>query len=188
MAEMKSWLGMIDSNRKLLERKTGLDAGAWAERARGQGITSREALFSWLKAQGVAGYSAMAIEWELFGYPEYFLRSADELYESQYADRPNLRPIADRLLEWALTADGVEIQLRKTYASLQTGRRKFAQISPTNKTTVDLFFRVDIPDEPRLEPAKVRDDPFNRRIRLRTERDVDDAVFRALAIARDESL
>ena len=38
---------------------------------------------------------------ERFGYPDFFLSSADELIDGQYADRPQLRPIFDALIEAA---------------------------------------------------------------------------------------
>ncbi|NJC23473.1 hypothetical protein BJ994_002549 [Arthrobacter pigmenti] len=189
MAEMKSWQSMVESNKALLLRTTGHDVGTWVERARVAGVDSREALLAWLASQDITGYSAIAVEWELLGYPETFLRSAEELLAGQYADRPALRPTADRVLAWAVAAENVEIQLRKTYASLQTPRRKFAQLTPTNKTTVDLFFRTAIASEPRLEALTPRaDDPFRYRVRLKSENDVDDALLATLNAARDESL
>jgi hypothetical protein len=187
MSEIRSWQPMVDTNAARLLRTTGRTPAEWATAAREAGITGRDELSHWLKDQGVTGYNLMSVDWEVFGLPEFFLRSADELYDGQYADRPLLKPIADRLLLWAAETLGTVIQMRKTYVSLQTSRRKFAQVTPTTRTAVDLFFRLAVPDLPGLEPVRTSD-PFAWRIRLRREEDVDDAVRRALSAALEDSL
>lgn len=178
---------MVDANAARLLRTTGRTPAEWAAAAREAGITGRDELSRWLKDQGVTGYNLMSVDWEVFGLPEFFLQSADELYDGQYADRPLLKPIADRLLLWAAETPGAVIQMRKTYVSLQTSRRKFAQVTPSTRTAVDLFFRLAVPGLPGLEPVRTSD-PFAWRIRLRREEDVDDAVLRALSAALEDSL
>jgi hypothetical protein len=187
MTEIRTWRGMIDANIALLKRTTGEDATTWAGRARGAGIDTLPALKEWLAGQGITGYSALAVEWEMFGAPEFMLRSADELIDGQYADRPQLRPIADALMAWAVES-GVELQARRTYVSLQTARRKFAQKTPATNSALDLILRVDAPAGARLEVRKApAGDPFDRRVRLRSVDDVDAAVFGLLATAREQS-
>ncbi|MHA7261709.1 DUF5655 domain-containing protein [Arthrobacter sp. TMN-37] len=189
MGEIKTWQAMADTNAERLQRTTGRSVEEWVQAARGAGVDSRAALAAWLKAQGVAGYSLMSVDWAMFGYPDFILSSVDELYEGQYADRPALRPIGDRLLTWALGADGVEVQMRKTYISLQTARRKFAQVTPATKSAVDVFLRFAHPDDARVEPVRAaRDDPFQWRVRLRSVDEIDDAVLGTLTAARDDSL
>ena len=178
---------MVDTNAALLLRTTGRTPADWAAEARAAGIATREELSCWLKDRGVTGYSLMSVDWEVFGLPEMFLRSADELYEAQYADRPALKPVADRILLWAAATPGTIIQMRKTYVSLQSSRRKFAQLTPTTRTAVDLSFRLAVPDLPGLEPVRAND-PFAWRIRLRHEDDIDDALLRALSAALEDSL
>lgn len=178
---------MVDTNAALLLRTTGREPADWAAEARSAGITTREELSRWLKDRGVTGYSLMSVDWEVFGLPEMFLRTADELYEAQYADRPALRPLADRILLWAAETPGTVVQMRKTYVSLQSSRRKFAQLTPSTRTAVDLSFRLAVPDLPGLEAVRT-DDPFAWRIRLRHEDDVDDALLRALSAALEDSL
>ncbi|MHA7208584.1 DUF5655 domain-containing protein [Arthrobacter sp. MDT1-65] len=187
MAEMRSWQSMVDTNAALLLSTTGRKPADWAAEARSAGIATREELSCWLKDRGVTGYSLMSVDWEVFGLPEMFLRSADELYEAQYVDRPALRPLADRILLWAAETPGTIIQMRKTYVSLQSSRRKFAQLTPSTRTAADLSFRLAVPDLPRLEAVRT-DDPFAWRIRLRHEDDVDDALLRALSAALEDSL
>jgi hypothetical protein len=38
----------------------------------------------------MTGYAQSLLVMECFGYPAFFLASADELIEGQYADRPQL--------------------------------------------------------------------------------------------------
>ncbi len=54
---------------------------------------------------------------ERFGYPAFFLASADELIEGQYADRPQLRPIFDAIIDAAAGLGEVVVQTHKTYVS-----------------------------------------------------------------------
>ncbi len=187
MGEMLSWQSMVDTNAARLLRTTGRTPADWASDARAAGITTREDLSRWLTDRGVTGYNLMSVDWEVFGLPEMFRRSADELYAAQYADRPALKPLADRILLWAMDTPGVTVQMRKTYVSLRTPRRKFAQLTPGTRTAVDLFFRLAVPDLPGLEPVRAAD-PFAWRIRLRQEDDVDDALLRALNAAREDGL
>jgi hypothetical protein len=169
---------MVDSNRALLLRKTGHDVGWWAERGRAAGLRNDAELRNWMREQhGITGYAQYAVSWEMFGYPEFMLRDADELIDGQYANHPQLRPIADAFLAWAADTEGVQIQMRKGYISLHSPRRKFAQVTRATNTGVDLALRVDAPAEGRLEAVKVREgDFFDRRVRLRSEDEVDEEV------------
>ncbi len=178
---------MVGTNAARLVRTTGRTPEDWAADARSAGISTREELSRWLKDQGITGYNLMSIDWEVFGLPEFFRLSAEELYDAQYVDRPALRPLADRILLWATETPEVTLQMRKTYVSLQTPRRKFAQLTPSTKTAVDVFFRLAVPDLPGLEPVRTTD-PFAWRIRLRHVDDVDEALLRALSAAREDSL
>lgn len=189
MDGIKTWQAMAEANAERLQRTTGRSVDEWVGAARRAGIDSRAGLADWLKGQGVGGYSLMSVDWAMFGYPDFLLSSADELYEGQYADRAALRPIADRLIAWALEADGVHVQMRKTYVSLETARRKFAQVTPATKSAVDVFLRYSRPGEERIEPAKAaKNDPFAWRVRLRTVDEVDDGLLEILSAARNDSL
>lgn len=176
---------MIDYCQSLLLRKTGHDVQWWTARAREEGMADDQAVAAWMRSEhGVTGYARYAVSWELFGYPEFMLRGADELFEAQYADREHLRPLAEAVLAWAETADGVTVQMRKTYVSLLSPRRKFAQVTPATKSSVDVSVRWEGPAHLRLEPVKARpDDPFTSRVRLRSSDDVDEVLFDILASA-----
>lgn len=180
---------MVDANQALLLRTTGHDVSWWAHLARGQNFRTAAELAAWLRDEhDVTGYSQTAVVWEVFGYPKFMLQSADELLAGQYSDREHLRPIADALLAWADRTEGVAIQLRAGYVSLQSPRRKFAQITPATKSAVDVALRWLGAPQSRLEPLRVRaDDPFAWRVRLRSLDDVDDEVFALLADALDQN-
>ncbi|MDQ0261386.1 DUF5655 domain-containing protein [Sinomonas atrocyanea] len=183
--ERRTWKGMVEWNQSLLLRATGRDIQWWTEHAREQGFTDNQALNAWLRAEhGVTGYAQYAVSWEVFGYPDFMLSTADELLDGQYADRGHLRPVADAVLAWAGETHGVTVQLRKGYVSLLSPRRKFAQVSAATKTAVDVALRWDGPVPDRLEPTKVRSgDPFAWRIRLRSPEDADGGFFALLTSA-----
>lgn len=182
--EIKNWKSMIDSGAAILKKRTGDDVGTWVARACSTGARTEAALREWLGGQGVTGYGQDAVIWEVCGYPEFLLKSAAELIDGQYADRPGLRPVADALLQLAADMDGVEIQARKTLIALQSPRRKFAQIQATTKSAVDLVLRLDQPVAGRLEQVKTpAGDPFSRRVRLRSADDADAEVAQLLAAA-----
>ena len=176
---------MIEFCQGLLVRKTGRDVHAWAAEARAHGLASDAELAAWMRDEhGVTGYAQYAVSWEVFGYPEFMLRDADELFAGQYADREHLRPIGEAILAWAQAHDGVAVQMRKTYVSLLSPRRKFAQVTATTKSAVDVALRWDGPPHERLEPVRARaDDPFTSRIRLRTLEEVDGTLFDVLEAA-----
>ncbi|QDG64903.1 hypothetical protein NIBR502772_00600 [Pseudarthrobacter sp. NIBRBAC000502772] len=190
----KTWQTMVDSNKALLLRKTGHDVGYWAEQARSAGLRNDAELCHWMRDEhGVTGYAQYAVSWELFGYPEFMLRDADELIDGQYINHPELRPIADALLAWAAATEGVEIQMRKGYVSLHSPRRKFAQVTRTTNTAVDVALRLDTlrldaAAGGRLEALKARaDDPFDRRVRLTSVDQVDEELLEILARALDQN-
>lgn len=187
--EAGTWQQMVDNNKALLLRKTGKDTAYWAEQARAAGISSDRELRDWMRDNfGVTGYAQYAVSWEMFGYPEFMLRDADELIDGQYANHPQLRPIADAVLAWASATAGVQIQMRKGYVSLHSPRRKFAQVTRTTNTAVDVTLRLGVPAEGRLESVRTRaDDPFTRRVRITSAEQVDDELLEILALALEQN-
>lgn len=184
-----TWQAMVDSNKALLLRKTGKDTTHWAEKAQAAGIDNDNELRAWMRDNfGVTGYAQYAVSWEMFGYPEFMLRDADELIDGQYASHPRLRPIADALLAWASATDGVAIQMRKGYVSLHSPRRKFAQVTRTTNTAVDVTLRLDAPADGRIEAIRTRaDDPFTRKVRLTSVEQVDDGLLDIMAMALEQN-
>jgi hypothetical protein len=158
MAQTRDWKGMKEMSTRLLNERTGQGLDTWNQRIRGEGFADEQQLRAWLTEQGVTGYAQSLLVMERFGYPDFFLASADELIEGQYADRPQLRPIFDALIDAAAGFGEVVVQARKTYVSLVTPRRTFARIQPTTRQRVDLGLRLEGQQSGgRLQPSKIHE-------------------------------
>jgi hypothetical protein len=158
MTQTRDWKDMQELSARLLQERTGQDLETWNQRITTEGFTDEQTLRAWLTAQGVTGYAQSLLLMERFGYPAFFLASADELIEGQYADRPQLRPIFDAIIGAADGLGEVVIQTRKTYISLVTPRRTFARIQPTTKQRVDLGLRLEgLAPGGRLLPSKIHE-------------------------------
>lgn len=157
MAQVRDWKGMQEMSARLLVERTGESLDTWNQRIKQEGFNDEQSLRHWLSQQGVTGYAQSLLVMERFGYPEFFLASADELIDGQYADRQDLRPIFDRIIEAAAGLGEVVIQARKTYVSLVTPRRTFARIQPARER-VQLALRLE-GEAPggRLEPSKIHE-------------------------------
>ena len=175
---------------ELLERTTGQSLEAWNELVRREGPAAEKELRAWLAEHSVTGYSQMLLVFERFGYPDFFTRSADELVQGQYADRPQLREIYDAVLALLPQLGEVAIQTRKTYVALLTARRAFAVIAPVTRTRVDLGLRWEAaPDSPRLSaPGSRLGSAVTVKAGLRSAGDVDDELIGWLQQVYDANL
>jgi hypothetical protein len=187
MAQIRDWQSIKDMSARLLQERTGLDVATWNQRIQAQHLKNQEALRAWLTEQGVTGYAQSLLVWERFGYPDFLQSSADELIQGQYADRPQLRPIFEAILNAAVGLGDVTVQARKTYVSLVTARRTFARVQATTRQRVDLGLRLE-GQEPsgRLQTSKIHaSTPFQ--ISLTTPEDVDAEVLNWLQKAYDQN-
>src|SRR5579884_1425900 len=126
-APAKDWSEMMTGIAAQLQRQTSADVAGWNERVRASGADADEpSLRAWLGSQGVTGYPQMLLVYERFGYPEFLLTPADQLIDDQYADRPHLRALYERLVALAESFGPVTIQARKGYVSLVGPKRTFA--------------------------------------------------------------
>ncbi len=158
MARIRDWQSMKDLFAQLLRDRTGEDVAAWNRRIAEQQFNDEKSLRAWLEQQGITGYPQSFLVMERFGYPVFMNASADELIDGQYADRPQLRPIFDAIIEAAVGLGEVTIQVRKTYVSLVSPRRTFARIQPATKSRVDLALRLDgLKAGGRLQPSKIHE-------------------------------
>jgi len=187
MPQTRDWQGMKAMSARLLEERTGADVDTWNQRIKAQGFADEQQLRAWLAAQGVAGYAQSLLVMERFGYPDFLLASADELIEGQYADRPQLRPIFDAIVDAAAGLGEVIVQTRKTYVSLVSPRRTFARVQPTTRQRVDLALRLEgQPPGGRLRPSKIHESmPLH--ISLATPDEVDTEVLAWLQQAYDQN-
>jgi hypothetical protein len=151
-------------------------------------LNNEKSLRAWLTEQGVTGYAQSLLVMERFGYPDFLLASADDLIDGQYADRPQLRPILDALLQAAAGLGEVTIQARKTYVSLVSPHRTFARIQPTTKSRVDLAFRLR-GHKPggRLQPSKMHE-TTPLQISLASVDDLDSEVLSWLQEAYEQNI
>jgi hypothetical protein len=176
--QMRDWRKMNEWMADLLKQRTGEGVESWNARIRDAGCGDEASLRTWLADQGVTGYPQMLLVMERFGYPDFFLASADELVDGQYSDRPALRPILDAVLARAASVGEVTVQARKTYVSLLTPRRTFAAVQATTRRRVDLGLRLaDQAPGGRLEPAtSMGSGQVTVRIGLSSVDEVDDEV------------
>ena len=187
MAQARDWKGMKEMSARLFNERTGEDVNTWNQRIRSEGFTNEQQVRTWLTEQGVTGYAQSLLVMERFGYPDFLLASADELIEGQYADRPQLRPIFDALIDATAGLGEVVVQTRKTYVSLVTLRRTFTRIQPTTRKRVDLGLRLE-GQQPggRLQPSKIHE-TMPLQISLSTLDQVDTEVLSWLQQAYDQN-
>lgn len=188
MPEARDWTAMREQGARLLLERTGRSTDDWNRQIAEMTFAGPVELDAWLKAEGVTGYARTHLVRERFGWPDFLTASADELIEGQYADRPALRPIFERLLELAALAGDVDVQARKTYVSLVTPRRTFARIQATTKTRVDLGLRLmGRAPKGRLAPSKIHEScPLQ--ISFTATAEVDDEVLDCLRLAYAENV
>jgi hypothetical protein len=143
MTTTQDWRRNRETWIRILTNKTGLAVDVWKRRIRLHRPKDEKGLRDWLTKEGVTGYAQSLLVMEQFGYPDYLTATADELIDRQYADRPELRPIYDAIVEAAGRLGPLTIQARKTYVSLVSPRRTFARVVPATKTRIDLGLRLD---------------------------------------------
>ena len=188
MPETRDWKSMKDLSARLLQERTGEDLATWNQRIAKEKFNDEKNLRAWLTKKGVTGYAQSLLVWEQFGYPDFILASADDLIEGQYADRPQLRPIFDSLIDAAAGLGEVTIQARKTYVSLVTPRRTFARIQPTTRNRINLGLRLD-GHKPggRLQASKIHE-TMPLQISLVSVDDIDSELLSWLQEAYDQNL
>jgi hypothetical protein len=180
MPQARSWQEMSARVQAQLERQTGGTVAQWNARIRAEAEPKNEQqLRRWLAERGVTGYPAMYLVYETFGYPDYLQKEAGVLIDEQYADRPQIRPIFERVLEVLPTVGSVEVQARKTYVALLGPRRTFASIQPTTKTRIDIGLRLEgVKPEGRLEVAKsIGQSSMTHKLALSSPADLDDEAL-----------
>ncbi|MBO0732725.1 MAG: hypothetical protein J2P49_00075, partial [Methylocapsa sp.] len=141
-AGARDWQHIRSTWIKTLEKKTGKSLPDWTKRVAAAKPSGKGALKDWLEQQGVTGYAAQVLIMEQFGYPDFMDTSGTDLIDAQYADRPQLRPVYDRIAAAAQEFGPIVIQARKGYVSLLAPRRTFARIQATTKTRLDLGLRL----------------------------------------------
>jgi hypothetical protein len=181
------WQSMMKDAERRLKENTGQGKAAWLTRIDEADTDTEAALRRWLTGQGVGGYSQDLLVYERFGYPEFMLTDPETLIDEQYADREDLRPVCDAVLDAAAEVGDVVVQARKTYVSLMTPRRAFAIVKASTKSRVDLG--LNLPNAKpggRLEAAKSLP-KGTVRVGLSSLNDVDSEVVQLLRQAYTEN-
>jgi hypothetical protein len=170
---------MVDWMSERLRTQTGTDVSTWKGRIAAQGFESERELRAWLSELGVTYYPQQLLVYETFGYPAHLQMAPEQLIDRQYADRPSLRPILDRILEELPGLDSTVVQARKTFIALVGPKRTFAAVQPTTQTRVDLGLRLDgVSAGPRLVAAKsISQSSMTHEVGLRSQDDVDAEVI-----------
>ncbi len=187
MNEIRDWEAMRAMAARLLQERTGEDVDTWNRRIQTRRFIDEETLRQWLTREGVTGYAQSLLVMEQFGYPDYLLASADALIDAQYADRPQLRPILDTVIQATAGLGRVTIQARKGYVSFVSPRRTFARLRPTTKNRVDLGLRLEgVKAGGRLVPSKIQE-TMKVQIGLSSPEEVDSEVLDWLQLAYDQN-
>ena len=188
MVKLRDWKSMQDLSARLLKERTGEDVATWNRRIAREQFSDEKSLRAWLTDQGVTGYAQGLLVMERFGYPDFLLASAEDLIDGQYADRPQLRPIFDAIIEAAAGLGEVTVQARKTYVSLVTPHRTFARIQPTTKSRIDLALRLEgHKPGPRLQLSKIHE-TTPLQISLVSVDDIDSEMLNWLHEAYDQNI
>jgi hypothetical protein len=187
MKQVRDWQQNRSMWIRVLEESTGEALEAWNKRIEEEKFADERSLRDWLSSKSVNGYAQTLLVMERFGYPDYITTSGDELIDAQYADRPQLRPIFDAIIDAILEYGDVILQTRKTYVSLVGPKRTFARVQPTTKTRVDLGLRLE-GQQPvgRLQKSSIHQ-TMKLQIGLSTLEEFDEEVFEWLKKAYDEN-
>src|SRR5437762_13330389 len=155
--ETRAWQQMREMSARLLKERTGSGVDEWDRRNRKERPGNEADLRAWLTGQGVIGYAQSLLVMERFGYPDFMVASVDELIRGQYADRPRLRTIYDRIIEAAASLGEVTVQARKTSVSLVSRKRTFARVQASAKNRVDFALRLEAAQPGgRLKPPRIQ--------------------------------
>jgi hypothetical protein len=131
MAQTRDWKGTKGMSARLLRERTGQDLDTWNQRIASEGFTDEQTLRVWLTEQGVTGYAQSLLVMERFGYPDFFLTSADELMKGSTPTGPSFdqsstplsTPLPDWVRWWSRRARPLSHSSRRAEPSPASSRR-----------------------------------------------------------------
>lgn len=151
---------MMDRVIASLPQRTGRALDEWiilVEQAPDLDPLDQPAVRAWLKHEhGVPQNSQWAIAFEAARRAGWVMPTpaqyADELFTGR---KEVLRPLHDAIIATASGFDDTEVQGRNSYTPV-VRRTQFVAVAPGPRNTlrVGLRFRDEVPDDPRLEPAR----------------------------------
>lgn len=142
---------MIDN----LEAKTGKSVADWLKIVAASGLEKHGEKVALLKSEHGMGHGYANMVVQIGNKDSSLNRDGDDLLESQYQGKENLRPIYEKLagLAEGLGSD-VELSPKKAGVSLRR-KKQFALIEPKTKTRVDIGINLKgHPGTDRLKPVK----------------------------------
>jgi Domain of unknown function (DUF5655)/Domain of unknown function (DUF4287) len=128
-----------------MEKKTGKNYEEWVAIAKKSGLKTEQERRAWLKEKhGLGTNTAGWIAEMSFGKgresveEDAYLKLAPGYVEEMYAEKPNLKPIHDSLIELGLSL-GKDVKICPCQTIVPMYRKyQFAQVKPTTKTRIDL--------------------------------------------------
>lgn len=171
-----------------LKDKTGWSLEEWYEQIRKHGPADEKGRRDWLKSEHALGTNTAwwLVEsmdgnetWD--ADPDVYLRQAEVYVEDQYAIKPTLLPIYNKLLKLGKgLGKDVKVCPCKTIVPFYRNH-VFAQVKPTTRTRVDLGLALgpDVPFNDRLldTGGLKKKDRITHRIGLTSVADIDDEVL-----------
>jgi len=115
--------------------------------------------------------------------------SEQDLVESQYKGKENLKPIYNELIQYVKSlGDDITITPKKTSVSI-IRKHQFLLIKPATKTRIDLGFKLkEKPTTDRLEDSGPFGTMCTHRVRLTAPTDVDDQLKAWITEAYEKSV
>ncbi len=171
-----------------LQDKTGKSLDEWIAVVNQEGLSKHGEILAFLKGthgmtHGFANFVALKARAADAGSYD-----PDDLVTTQYAQKPDLKPIYDEL-KAAITAFGDDVQVVPKKAAVSFVRKtQFALVQPTTKTRVDLGLKLkDKPTSGRLEGSGPFGTMCTHRVQLTDRADVDREVLAWVKEAYDRA-
>jgi hypothetical protein len=186
-------LGMYQSSRAALKKKTGRTLEEWIKFVQKAGPATEKERRAWLKAEHGLGmnYAGWIAEQSVGkgddGNPETYLKHAEEFVENMYSGaKESLRPIFTELVALGRSlGNDVKVCPGKTIVPLYR-KHVFAQIKPTTRTRIDLGLALKDTKVPKRlidTGGLAKKDRITHRIEITTVKDIDAEVKKWLKIA-----
>jgi len=173
---------------KNLEEKTGKSIDQWIKIAQSSGGSKHGELVQYLKSKhGLTHGYANMVALRTLGTTKGPEAGGEDLVAGQYAgEKTFLRPIYDAVIAGVSRfGRDVEVSPKKAYVSLRRDKQ-FAIIQPSTKTRVDIGLNLGATKPVgRLEASGNFNSMVSHRVRIESEREVDEELIRWLRKGHD---
>lgn len=176
---------MIDN----LHKNTGKTLEEWISIVKNQNFAKHGEIIKFLKEKhsfthGFANLVAHKSRESDAGSVE----NKDELIESQYKGKENLKPIYDKLIaEISKFGDDIEIAPKNAYVSLRR-KKQFAMLQPATKTRFEIGLNIkNQEDDGILEKVKSANSMCSHKIKINNVSEISPEVYSWLKIAYENA-